>query len=132
MFCLTPCSPYQSQAWLMEWFKANGGIVIQRKLDSLKEIDGEYDVIVNCTRLSSKELVADQELYPVKGQAMLLKAPWVKHLIISETEGHFTYIIPRKDGVVVGGTLQAGNWSTEVDPSDRDDILERCSHSCTC
>ena len=82
----------------MEQFKANGGIVIQRKLNSLKEIDGEYDVIVNCTRLSSKELVADQELYPVKGQAMLLKAPWVKHLIISETEGHFTYIIPCKDG----------------------------------
>jgi len=57
---------------------------------------------------------------------MFLKAPWVKYLIIGETEGHFTYIIPCKDGVVIGGTLQTGIWSMEVDPSNCDDILERC------
>ena len=119
-----PVSPYLM--WQMEQFKANGGTVIQRKLNSLKEIDGEYDVVVNCTGLSSKELVGDKELYPVRGQAMLLKAPWVKHLIISGTEGHYTYIIPRKDGALIGGTLQVDNWSTEVDSSDHAGISERC------
>jgi len=90
-----PVSPYLT--WQIEQFKANGGTVIQRKLNSLKEIVGEYDVIVNCTGLNSKELVGDQELYPVRGQAMFLDAPWVKHLIISETEGHFT-LGPRFSG----------------------------------
>ena len=33
-------------AWQLDRFKAIGGTVIQRKLNSLKEIDGEYDVIV--------------------------------------------------------------------------------------
>ena len=51
-------SPYLD--WQMEQFKASGGTVIQRKLNSLKEIDGEYDVIVNCTGLGSKELVHDE------------------------------------------------------------------------
>jgi len=120
-----PVSPYLD--WQMEEFKANGGAVIQRKLNNLKEIDGEYDVIVNCTGLGSKELVGDEGMYPVRGQAMLVNAPWVKHLIASETEGHFTYIIPRKDGVLLGSIEQVDNWSTEVDPLDHDDILQRCS-----
>jgi len=121
-----PMSPYLD--WQMEQFKASGGTVIQRKLDSLKEIDGEYDVIVNCTGLGSKELVGDEGMYPVRGQVILVKAPWVKHLITSGTEGdsRYAYIIPRQDGVLLGGTAQVDNWSTEADPSDHAYILKRC------
>ncbi|XP_065907449.1 D-aspartate oxidase-like [Dysidea avara] len=119
-----PCGPFL--AWQLEQFKTNGGMVIQKKLNSLKEIDGEYDVIVNCTGLGSKELVDDQELYPNRGQAMLVKAPWVKYVIKEEFDGGSFSIYPRSEGVVLGGTKQIDNWSTDVDPVDSANILAGC------
>ena len=120
-----PCGPYL--AWQLEQFKANGGTVIQRKLNSLAEIDGEYDVIVNCTGLGSKELVGDEGMYPVRGQIILLKAPWVKHSFGVEVADDVTYIYPREEGVLIGGTAQFGNSSKEIDPTDRLGIMARCS-----
>jgi len=122
---ILPCGPYLG--WQIEQFNANGGTVIQRKLNSLKEIDGEYDVIVNCTGLGSRELVGDKEMYPVRGQVILLKAPWVKHSYGVEVADDVTYIYPREKGkVLIGGTAQFGNNSTEIDPIDRSAILARC------
>ena len=120
-----PCTPFL--AWQMEQFKGNGGIVVKKKLNSLQEIDGDYNIVVNCSGLGSKELVNDQGMYPVRGQVAILRAPWVKHLVTAEVGGKFTYIIPRGENVVVGGTSQVDNWSTNVNPSDRADIITRCS-----
>ena len=120
-----PCTPYLS--WQMTQFKANGGTVIQKKLNRIQELDGAYDVVVNCTGLGSRELVNDQELYPSRGQAVLVNAPWVKHSITVEIGDQVTYVYPRGTGVMLGGTKQIGNWSKEISLSDRQDIIARCS-----
>jgi len=113
--------------WQMAQFKANGGVVAQRRLESLEEIDGTYDIIVNCTGLGSRQLVNDPELYPVRGQVIIVKAPWVKAAFAEETEdGILTYVLPRVDSVVLGGTADVGNWSTQVDPLVSKAIMERC------
>ena len=117
------CRPYL--LWQLEQFEANGGKVIQKKLDSLQEIDNDYDVIVNCTGLGSKELVKDELLNPVKGQHLLVKAPWIKHAFAYESLDALTYIIPRGDVVAIGGTADVGEWSQEVDPSVSKAIMER-------
>ena len=122
---IIPCGRYLS--WQMEKFKANGGRVIQRKLKNLDEIDNVYDVIVNCSGLGSRELVNDQEMYPVRGQAILVDAPWVKHSIAAEVGDDVTYIYPRSDGVLLGGTAQFNNWSGKIDFADREGIMARCS-----
>ena len=120
-----PCTPYLS--WQMSQFKANGGTVVHKKLNKLQELDGTYDVIVNCSGLGSRELVNDEELYPSRGQAVLVNAPWVKHSITVETGDEVTYIYPRGAGVMLGGTTQIGNWSKEISSSDRQNIITRCS-----
>ena len=120
-----PCGPYLE--WQLKQFEANGGTVIQKKLNSLKEIDGEYDVIVNCTGLGSKELVGDHGMYPVRGQVIVLKAPWVKHSFGVEVADDVTYIYPREGEVLIGGTAQFGNSSKEIDPIDRSGIMSRCT-----
>ena len=113
--------------WQMEQFKANGGVVVQRRLESLEEIDGVYDIIVNCTGLGSRQLVNDPEVYPVRGQAIVVKAPWIKTIFAEETEdGVLTYVFPRADSVILGGTADVGNWSTQVDPLVSKAIMERC------
>ena len=118
------CRPYL--LWQLDEFKANGGRVIQKKLNSLQEIDREYDVIVNCTGLGSKQLVNDELLHPVRGQSMLVKAPWIKHVFVYESPDLLSYVIPRSDVVVIGGTVEVGEWSEEVDPLVSKGIIEHC------
>lgn len=122
---IIPCGPYLT--WQMEQFKANGGRVVQRKLNSLQEIESIYDVIVNCTGLGSRELVNDKEVYPVRGQAILVDASWVKHSMTAEVGEDVTYIYPRSKGVVLGGTAQIGDWSKDINFADREGIMARCS-----
>ena len=122
---IMPCDKFLS--WQMEQFKAKGGRVMERRLESLQEIDGQYDIIVNCTGLGSRELVNDNQLYPVRGQTIIVKAPWIKHAFIFEEKNNvITYILPRADDVLLGGTEDIGDWSERVDPLTSKAIMERC------
>ncbi|XP_033126987.1 D-aspartate oxidase-like [Anneissia japonica] len=119
--------------WLMNKFQEHGGIFINRHINSLSEIAGEYDVVVNCTGLGARELGNDPSVYPIRGQVIRVKAPWVKHFIIDidvediSKDNYTLYIIPCVDTVVVGGTLQKNNWNLEVDAVNRKDIWTNCS-----
>jgi len=119
------CQPYL--LWQLEQFQTNRGVVVQKRLNSLQEIDGDYDIIVNCTALGSRQLVNDELLYPVRGQCMLVEAPWIKHVFAHEVSNSLAYVIPRSDVVVLGGTVGVGEWSEEVDPLVSKAIMERCS-----
>lgn len=122
---VVPCTPYLS--WQMTRFKANGGTVIQKRVIKLQELDSAYDVIVNCSGLGSRELANDQELYPSRGQAVLVNAPWVKHSITVDIGDQVTYIYPRGTSVMLGSTKQIGNRSKEISLSDRQGIIAKCS-----
>lgn len=115
--------------WLMTQFRIKNGKVINRKINSLEEVMTDYDLVVNCTGIGAYDL-GDLSVYPVRGQVIRVKAPWVKHFYFdkdpSETRNKI-YIFPGKDFVVLGGTSQIGNWSTDVTESDRKRILDGCS-----
>ena len=115
-------------SWQLEQFQADGGNVIQKALNSLQEIDGQYDIIVNCTGLSSRELVNDNQLYPVRGQTVTVKAPWVKHGFgyMDIKNNVFTNVVPRANEVRLGGTIDIDNWSEQPDPLISKGIIERC------
>ena len=113
--------------WLMDGFVRKGGMVQQRRLKSLDELRG-YDIVVNCTGLGAAELVGDHDLHPVGGQAVLVKAPWIKHFVINvENKDEITYILPRSRDVLLGGTAVSGNWSETVDPATSEAIVSRCA-----
>ena len=115
-------------AWQMAQFKANGGKVLHKRLKNLQEIDGQFDIIVNCTGLGSRELVNDNELYPVRGQSIIVKAPWVKHGCgyTDATNNVATIVVPQADIVHLGGTTDIGDWSEHVNPLISKGIMERC------
>ena len=115
-------------SWQMEQFQANGGEIIRRRLASLKEIDGDYDIIVNCTGLGSRELVNDKLLYPVRGQSIVVKAPWVKHGLgyLDTNNNIVTNIVPQADEVRLGGTTDTSNWTKQPDALISKGIMERC------
>lgn len=109
--------------WLMIKFKDLGGIVEHRHVKTLEEFVGSYDVVVNCAGFRSRDLVGDKSVYPVRGHLLYVKAPWIKYWVYTEDSAYF---VPRFDVVAVGGIRQENNFSLEVDPKDREGILERC------
>jgi len=86
-------------------------------------------LIVNCSGLGSRELFGDTELVPAKGQlTVLLPQPDVTYRtsggIRSFGEGIGIHMMPRRDGIALGGTSERGDWSTEPDPAAITRIVE--------
>lgn len=54
----------------MRKFEHMGGNIVQRKIDAFSELDGKYDVVVNCTGLGAKYLCGDHKLVPLRGQTI--------------------------------------------------------------
>jgi D-amino-acid oxidase len=70
-------------------------------------------LVFNCTGLGSRALFGDTGLQPARGQlAVLLPQPEVRYAFTGEAG----YMFPRADGIVLGGTFELDEWSTEPDP----------------
>lgn len=83
----------------------------------------EEPVIVNCTGLGSAALFGDDELVPIKGQLTVLEPqPEVDYAVKSTTED--LYMFSRRDGVVLGGSHQRGDWTLTPDPAEARRILD--------
>jgi glycine/D-amino acid oxidase-like deaminating enzyme len=88
------------------------------RLQSLPE-----PVIVNCTGLGARTLFGDEELQPAKGQLEIL-VPQAELDYISLGPGPgMLYMIPRSDGVLLGGTFGLGDASPSPDPAETERIL---------
>ena len=124
-FTLNPTSFLQ---WLMGKAKEGGCVMEERKISSLEELTSSYDIVINCTGLSSYELVPDKSMYPVQGQLVLVKAPWIKHWVVypGADGSHSTGVIPRGSDVILGTTHVNGNWNDSTDPDTTTDIIKRC------
>ena len=73
------------------------------------------DAVVVCLGLGARFLggVEDACVYPVRGQTVRIRAPWVQKCmsLSGGPSGIWTYIIPRRSGdVIIGGTYEANDW----------------------
>ncbi|XP_059176387.1 D-aspartate oxidase-like [Physella acuta] len=108
--------------WLTERFQAAGGVIQKRKINDIKELAGEFDIVVNCCGLGARELVHDEKVYPVRGHLVMVDAPWMKTFFLSEDD---VYLIPHVDKLIIGGTREPGKFNTVPDPATREHILSR-------
>ncbi|HEY1348124.1 MAG TPA: FAD-dependent oxidoreductase [Ktedonobacteraceae bacterium] len=115
-------------AYLVHTFQARGGQIIRRAVQDLAEPFGQCNVVVNCSGLGARELVGDRDLRPARGQVVRIKPTGARQVLIAE-EGpaHLAYIVPRTRDIVLGGTYEEGNASTEIDPETTRSILRRCA-----
>ena len=96
---------------VLQDFRVAGGHIEVREIRELPELQTlPQSVIVNCTGLGAKTLFDDEELTPVKGQlTFLLPQPEINYIMLAED----LYMFPRTDGILLGGTHEAGVWSLE-------------------
>ncbi|CAH1800031.1 unnamed protein product [Owenia fusiformis] len=110
--------------WITKEFIKNGGKFVKKRLSTLGDIGDSYEIIVNCSGLGSRELVGDAKTYPIRGQVIRVKAPWVKHFYY-DTQ-NVVYVIPGVDNVTLGGTKLVGDEDKVVRVETRDEILQNC------
>jgi D-amino-acid oxidase len=111
---------------LLDDFYEQGGKTETRNFTSIRDFTIlPEQVIMNCTGIGAGKLLNDKELIPVKGQlSILMPQPEIDYSYMAVSEGKFLYMLPRKDGIVLGGTSEKGNWSLEPDEKETERILK--------
>jgi glycine/D-amino acid oxidase-like deaminating enzyme len=99
-------------SWLVGGAKRQGVQIIEKRLESLKDIFGDVEIIVNCSGFGARELVNDRDFTPYKGQYFVLKGSQQspKDYIGDDYHpGGMAYMIPRLGEVMVGGCAEKGS-----------------------
>jgi D-amino-acid oxidase len=116
-------------AWMRDRFTAGGGRIQRRRLGGLDELIGAAPVVVDCAGLGARTLVDDRSVTPIRGQLVRTTRP--AGLTVSLRDEHhpdgYTYVHPRRDDCILGGTTEDGIWDTTPDPVAADAILRRCT-----
>lgn len=115
-------------AWLAGRVEAAGRRIriVPEGVGHLEEACGPGGIVVNCSGLGARELAGDDSLHPVRGQVVLVDNPGVRSGVVDEAGPlAITYVLPRGEDCVLGGTVETGIWSLEEDPATTRAILER-------
>ena len=113
--------PVYLNAVLRDFLLAGGRLVVREFHAAQDLMSLAEPVIVNCTGLGAKALFDDRELIPIKGQlCVLLPQPEVDYILLTD---EFLYMMPRRDGIILGGTHDRGVWDLAPDPAATQRIL---------
>ncbi|XP_069701261.1 D-aspartate oxidase [Periplaneta americana] len=118
---LTECTKFLP--WSLERFERAGGKVVKKTVTDFRELEHHFDIVVNCAGIGAKFLCSDNKLVPIRGQVIKMRAPWIKTFFYAEQD---TYVIPRSDGVIMGGCRHYDSYDVSLSPYDSAAIRERC------
>jgi D-amino-acid oxidase len=112
-------------AAVLQDFRLAGGRVVVREFPDRAAIGALAEpVVVNCTGLGAGALFDDPDVLPVKGQLTVLRPqPAVDYITIGPGPG-LLYMMPRQDGIILGGTGERGVSSLDVNQAEADRIFE--------
>ena len=110
-------------AWLREQLRDR---IESRTIDNLALLEREFDAVVNCSGLGARKLCNDELLYPGRGVILRVPNPGItRHIAVLDGDT-LTYIITRKDDIVLGGTDDETD-DESVPPELHEEIYARCA-----
>jgi len=108
-------------AVLQDFRIAGGRVVIRDFADARSILALPEPVIANCTGLAAGKLFDDADVLPIKGQlTVLAPQPEVDYITVGPGD---LYMMPRQDGIILGGTHERGEWSLEPNATEAARIL---------
>lgn len=116
--------------FLMDTLHKNDIAINEEKITHIQQLTPLYDIVINCTGLGSRELLNDTSIYPVRGQIVIFTKPKELDECIAELTENMTYIIPRDDDCILGGTEEINNWNLDPDERTSQLIIERAQKIC--
>jgi len=115
--------PPRYLAAMLDAFRAASGAIVVRSIADRNDIAQIPEKLVfNCTGMGAKDIFQDGELTPVRGQLTYLKPQPEVTYAVSHDE---LYMLPRTDGVLLGGTYELGMASLAPDMVKQRKILAR-------
>lgn len=109
------------RALLRDFYMAGGKVVVKEFKTREEVARLRENSIFNCTGLGARALFNDEKLIPVRGQLeVLLPQPEVDYCYLAAG----SYMFPRRDGIILGGTWDHDDWNLEADPRTTTAILE--------
>ena len=115
--------------WLHGECERRGVAFVEERVERLQDLLDRYRLVVNCAGLGARALVDDDELYPVRGQYLVLRArdsSPTAYVGDDDNPGGMAYVIPRDGELLVGGTEEPNEWGMEF-IADRDEMLRRAN-----
>jgi D-amino-acid oxidase len=117
---------------LLEDFRQFGGRIVVRRFETVAEVASLPEaLVVNCTGLGAKALFSDADLIPLKGQlTVLVPQPEVQFstsggvAVRTAEPGLGIHMMPRSDGIILGGTSERDVWTMDVNEPERKRIVE--------
>jgi D-amino-acid oxidase len=116
-------APLTEMAVYLPWLRAQVP-VRQRAVQHLDEALAEAPLVVNATGLAARELAGDPDVFPARGQIVLVTNPGIEESVRVQGEPG-AYVHPRSADVVLGGTFEPGRWDLTPDPAVSEEILRR-------
>ena len=108
--------------WLVARVEELGGTLTRMNLSALPA-DGS--LVVNATGLGARHFGQDPSVHPVRGQVVVVDQVGLDRWVLDGSE--VTYVVPRTDEIVLGGTAEEGEWSRTPDPSVAEQVLARAT-----
>ncbi|MCW2683917.1 MAG: hypothetical protein JWP33_1830 [Blastococcus sp.] len=114
--------------WLSTHLQELGVRFTWRRVSDLDELGPGADVVVNCAGLGARELCDDTTVVPVRGQVIVVEQVGLERWTLDQSDpGLVTYVVPRLDTIVLGGTAEEGDEDLVVRPLTAAQVLARCA-----
>ncbi len=112
--------------YLQNWLAAKGVVFIVNEITDLQNISHQFDVVINCSGLGAKTLCNDDQIFPVRGQVLLLEPGYPDSIFLDNQTP--TYVVPRKDATIVGGTYEEHIGIEITEQATLNRLLEKASN----
>lgn len=111
--------------FLMELLNKNNITIKKEKIINIHELTKQYNIIINCAGLGARKIFLDENIFPVRGQIVIVSKPKNLNACMAVLVDELTYIIPRDKDCILGGTEEINNWNLEPDKTITYQIIER-------
>ena len=113
--------------YLIQRFESLGGQIAVRALASINEAFAHADRVIDCAGLGARELIGDATLTPIRGQVVRVAQVGIERFWLDDYgPSGVTYIVPRANDCILGGTADEGNEDLTPDPATAAAIIARC------